>query len=189
MKVDTIAIQAQVMAAVNTTESCRRRTTTGHQRKVSPACQIRLIATKEFSDRFRSGWVLACVLVWLGAIGLTSFLGLLQIGRIGVQGYDRTVISLLNLGQYLVPLLGLLLGHDLIVSENEERTLRLVLAGGVSRTRLLLGKFFGGCLTLIVPLALGFAVAGTVIGLAARDNGFAPFLKIALSGMVLGIMF
>ena len=97
MKVDTIAIQAQVMTAVNTTESCRRRMTTGHQRKVSPACQIRLIATKEFSDRFRSGWVLVCVLVWLGAIGLTSFLGLLQIGRIGVQGYDHTVISLLNL--------------------------------------------------------------------------------------------
>jgi len=89
-----------------------------------------LIAGKEFGDRFRSGWVIACVLVWLGAIGLTSFLGLLQIGRIGVQGYERTVVSLLNLVQYLVPLLGLLLGHDLLVSEVEERTLRLILARG-----------------------------------------------------------
>ncbi len=141
--------------------------------------QVSIIATKEFSDRFRSGWVIACVLVWLGAIGLTSFFGMLRIGQIGVQGYERTVISLLNLVQYVVPLLGLLLGYDLIVGEKEEQTLRLIVAGGVSRTRLVLGKFFGGCLTLAVPLSLGFAVAGTVIGLAARDNGFAPFLKLA----------
>jgi Cu-processing system permease protein len=151
--------------------------------------QIRCIAWKEFGDRFRSGWVIACVLVWLGAIGLTSFFGLLQIGRIGAQGYERTVIGLLNLAQYLVPLLGLLLGHDLIASEIEERTLRLILAGGVSRTRLMLGKFLGGSLTLAVPLVLGFAAAGTVIGMAARDTDFAPFLKLAGSGLVLGILF
>src|SRR5690242_9468691 len=66
--------------------------------------QIHLLAAKEFGDRFRSGWVLACVLVWLGAIGLASFLGLLQMGRIGVQGYERTVMSLLNVVQYLIPL-------------------------------------------------------------------------------------
>ena len=29
--------------------------------------QIRLIALKEFGDRFRSGWVIACIVVWLGA--------------------------------------------------------------------------------------------------------------------------
>jgi Cu-processing system permease protein len=151
--------------------------------------QIRSLAGKEFSDRLRSGWVIACVLVWLGAIGLTSFFGLLQIGRIGVQGYERTVISLLNLVQYLVPLLGLLLGYDLIVSEREEQTLRFVVAGGVSRTRLLLGKFAGGCLTLTVPLALGFGIAGMAIGLAAKDNGFSPFLRLAWSGLGLGILF
>lgn len=151
--------------------------------------QVSIIAAKDFSDRFRSGWVIACVLVWLGAIGLTSFFGMLQIGQIGMQGYQRTVISLLNLVQYVVPLLGLLLGYDLVVSEKEEQTLRMIVAGGISRTRLLLGKFLGGCLTLAVPLTLGFAVAGAVIGLAARDNGFGPFLKLALSGLGLGILF
>ena len=149
---------------------------------------IRLIGQKEFGDRLRSGWVLACILVWLGAIGLTSFLGLLQVGQIGVQGYERTVISLLNLVQYLVPLLGLLLGHDLVVGENEERTLRLVVAGGVSRARLLLGKFLGGVLTLAVPLTLGFTLAGTVIGFAAKDHGIAPFIRLAVSGLALGIL-
>ncbi len=158
-------------------------------RKAGCARQIWILAAKEFSDRLRSGWVIACVLVWLGAIGLTSFFGLLQIGQIGVLGYERTVISLLNLVQYLVPLLGLLLGFDLIVSEKEEQTLRLIVAGGVSPTRLLLGKFLGGCLTLALPLTLGFTIAGTVIGLMARGAGFESFLKLALSGLVLGILF
>jgi Cu-processing system permease protein len=151
--------------------------------------QINLIAWKEFSDRFRSGWVIACVAVWLGAIALTSLFGLVQIGQIGMQGYERTVISLLNLVQYLVPLLALLLGHDLVVSEREERTLPILIASGISRSRLLLGKFFGGCITLAVPLLLGFAIAGTAIGLAAKDSAIKPFLTLAVSGLVLGIVF
>jgi Cu-processing system permease protein len=151
--------------------------------------QIHLIALKEFTDRLQSGWVIACVVVWLGAICLTSFFGLIQIGHIGAQGYERTVISLLNVVQYLVPLLGLLLGHDLIVAENEERTLKLLLASGVSRSRLLLGKFFGGCLCLMVPLITGFLIAGTAVGLAAKDNGIAPFVRLAVSGLGLGVVF
>jgi ABC-type transport system involved in multi-copper enzyme maturation permease subunit len=136
-----------------------------------------------------SGWVIGCAAVWLGAIGLTSLFGLVQIGRIGVQGYERTVVSLLNLVQYLVPLLALLLGHDLVVSEREERTLSLILASGVKRWRVLAGKFIGASLVLAVPLVLGFAISGAAIGLATRDNAFAPFLRLAASGLVLGIVF
>ncbi len=150
---------------------------------------IALIGSREFSDRMRNGWVLACALLWLGAIGLTSVFGLVQIGRIGVQGYERTVVSLLNLVQYVVPLIGLLLGHDLVVREREDRTLNLVLAGGVQRSRVLLGKFLGGALTLMLPLLLGFAIAGTMIKIAAPGDGLTAFLKLAASGIVLGILF
>ena len=151
--------------------------------------QIWNISAKEFSDRLRSGWVIACALVWLGAIALTSLFGLVQIGRIGLQGYDRTVVSLLNLVQYLVPLLGLLLGHDLLVSEREDRTLALVLAGGVTRARALAGKFIGGCFALAFPLALGFVIAGTAIGLSAKDKAVGSFFALAFSGLVLGVVF
>ncbi len=151
--------------------------------------QVLLIAWKEFGDRFGSGWVIACALVWLGAIGFTSLFGLVQIGRIGLQGYERTVASLLNLAQYLVPLLALLLGHDLVVSEREDRTLALILAIGARRGGVLLGKFLGGCLTVAVPLVLGFTIAGAGIGFAAKDDGFGPFLRLAASSLVLGIVF
>lgn len=151
--------------------------------------QLRLVAMKEFADRLQHGWVLACSLVWLGAIALTSLFGLVQIGSIGIQGYERTTASLLSLVQYIVPLLGLLLGHDLIVSEREDKTLALALSGGLSRRKLLGGKFLGGALALAVPLVLGFVVAGALIGLAARDTEVTPFLKLAGSGLLLGLVF
>jgi ABC-type transport system involved in multi-copper enzyme maturation permease subunit len=175
-----------IEAAVPQTKS---KNTTRRSDCISRKAMLSALALKEFGDRFRSGWVIACVVLWIGAISLTSFMGLLQLGRIGPQGYERTVISMLNLAQYLVPLLGLLLGHDLIVSENEERTLRLLLASGVSRPRLLLGKFIGGCLTLAVSLVAGFLIAGAVIGIAAKDAGVAPFLRLAISGLALGVVF
>ncbi len=150
---------------------------------------VLLIAWREFSDRLRNGWVLACAVVWLGAIGLTSLFGLVQVGRIGVQGYERTVVSLLNLVQYLVPLLGLLLGHDVVVGEREDRTLNLILAGGVRRGRLLAGKFLGGALALAVPVVLGFTIAGTIIRMGASGEGLGSFLRLACSGLVLGILF
>jgi Cu-processing system permease protein len=189
MNKDTVAIGSRTLVEVDPIEPCGVKLTAWCARTRSSVFQIVRIVTKEFGDRLRSGWVVVCILVWLGAIGLTSFLGLLQIGQIGVQGYDRTVMSLLNLVQYLVPLLGLLLGHDLLVGEIEERTLRLILAGGVSRARLLVGKFAGGVLSLAVPLMLGFVIAGAGIGLAARDHAIGPFLRLAISGLVLGIIF
>lgn len=151
--------------------------------------QPAIIAFKDLGDRLRSGWVLACVVVWVGAICLTSIFGLVQIGRIGFQGYDRTVLSLLNLVQYLVPLLGLLLGHDAVVTEREERTLALVLASGVSRINYALGKLLGAILTLSVPLVLGFVLAGIAIAAAAGTSELKAFLLLALASLVLGIVF
>jgi Cu-processing system permease protein len=147
------------------------------------------IARKEFGDRFRSGWVIACAAVWLGAICLTSFFGLIQIGQIGVQGYERTVMSLLNLVQYVVPLLALLIGHDLVAAEREERTLALILSTRLTREQFLAGKFLGGMFTISFPLVLGFIISGVVIGLNASASGLLAFVKLALTGLVLGIIF
>ncbi len=155
----------------------------------SAARQVCLLAWKEANDRYRSGWVLISAVVWLGAIGLTSVFGQIQIGRIGIQGYERTAISLLNLAQYFVPLLGLLLGHDLIVGERESGTLALLVASGVPRQRLMLGKYVGAVVTLGFPLVLGFVIAGAAIGGASSAAGSAVFVRLGISAVLLGGVF
>lgn len=147
------------------------------------------IAGKEFRDRLQSGWVVACIIVWLGAISLTSLFGLIQIGRIEFQGYQRTVLSLVNLVQYLVPLLALLLGHDVMVREREERTLALMIASGVSRPEALWGKFLGAALSLIIPLMLGFFSAGVLIAFGAGRQNIGDFVLLTLTSLGLGLVF
>jgi ABC-type transport system involved in multi-copper enzyme maturation permease subunit len=51
------------------------------------------------------------------------------------------------------------------------------------------GKFCGAALTLVVPLIAGFVIAGTLVGVAARDASFAPFLKLSISTIAIGIIF
>lgn len=150
---------------------------------------ILLISAKEFGDRFRNGWVIASAAIWLSAICLTSLFGLIQIGQVGLQGYERTVMSLLNLVQYLVPLLGLLMGHDLLVAECEDRTLCVLLSTGISRAAVIGGKFLGGVLAISLPLVLGFVVSGVVIALNASTSGFIAFTKLACSALLLAITF
>jgi ABC-type Na+ efflux pump permease subunit len=69
-----------------------------------------------------------------------------------------------------------LLGHDLIVSEKEERTLRLLIASGLSRSQLLFGKFLGGCLSVALPLLAGDAETAPSTGVAARGPFHASFI-------------
>lgn len=148
-----------------------------------------IIARKEAGERMRNGWVLAGVVVWLGAICLTSAFGLVQVGRIGFQGYDRTVVSLLNLVQYLVPLLGLLLGHDAVVGEREGRTLPLVLAAGAARRQFALGKLLGAALALSFPLVAGFALSAFLIMAGAGGRDFFSFVRLAGTSLALGLVF
>src|SRR5262249_19752569 len=44
-------------------------------------------------------------------------------------------------------------------------------------------------LTIAVPLLTGFVISGAVIGFAAKDTALAPFVKLAISGLALGVVF
>jgi len=68
----------------------------------------------------------------------------------------------------VISLLALLLTFDTICGENEEGTLRLMLANSVPRDIILVGKWLGGYIALVVPFLIAVAV-GFLLSLSFTD--------------------
>ncbi len=67
--------------------------------------------------------------------------------------------DLIGVAIYVLGLLALLLSFDAISGEREAGTLKLVLSNPVSRANVALGKYLGGTISLLLPLAMGFLLA------------------------------
>ena len=63
----------------------------------------------------------------------------------------------------VMSLLALFLAYDTLSGENERGTLWLILSNAVPRDKLLLGKFIGGLLCLLIPLVMSLALGLIVI--------------------------
>lgn len=128
---------------------------------------VLILLHKELRDALRSRWL------WLFAFtfGVLAFalrtFALTETA--GVLGFSRLVAGLINLTLLLVPLVALTLGAQALAGERERRTLSYLLAQPVSRTEVLLGKYFGLALSLVAALTLGFGVAGLAMGVASVD--------------------
>ena len=131
------------------------------------------IFTKELGDALRSRWLVTYAAAFaVVALGLA----LLQDGGIGVQGFDRTTASLLNLCLLLVPLLALIVGAGAIAGERERGTLATLLSQPLSSTELLVSKYAGLAVALWMAIALGFGVAGVALALVRPVANFGHYL-------------
>jgi ABC-2 type transport system permease protein len=81
----------------------------------------------------------------------------------GDDGADAAPADLTFVVQIVLGLLAILLGADAIPGEAESGLLRTVLANPVPRAHVVLGKYLGALLTLLVPLALGVPPALLVL--------------------------
>jgi len=63
----------------------------------------------------------------------------------------------------LLSLAALIFSYDALCGEKEDGTLKLMLANGVPRTKILLGKVIGGTVTLLVPFLLSLVLGLIVI--------------------------
>ena len=119
------------------------------------------LALKELRDGFRNRWVAAAVIV-LAILALAlSILGSAPTGSVRVSELDIRVISLASLSVYLIPLIALMLSYDALVGEFERGTMMLLLAYPVTRWQIVLGKFLGHVLILLIAILAGYG--GTVV--------------------------
>lgn len=111
--------------------------------------------------------------------------GLAASGRMMVQDFTRTAVSLLSLALYLLPLVGLVLGaHAFGV---EDGGTELLLAQPIGRRTVLLGRAAGLAVALGLISAIGFGLAGAVVLGTAGPAGLPGYLVTAFGSTLVGV--
>jgi len=149
------------------------------------------LALKELRDGFRNRWVAAAIIV-LGILALVlSVLGSAPTGSVRVSELDISVISLASLSVYLIPLIALMLSYDALVGEFERGTMMLLLAYPVTRWQIIMGKFLGHLLILLIAIVVGYG--GIVVALTlftdSSAEGWQAYATMMASPLVLGAVF
>lgn len=147
------------------------------------------IAHKEFSDRLRSRWVLITAVGFTLFSILIAYFGTAPIGVAGFQGFSLTVLSLLSLATYFIPLLALVLGGGVMADERDRGTLDLLLACPVTPGEIVAGKYLGLALALIGATAGGFGAAGAVLVLRMGFAGIGSYVLFTGNAVLLGLVF
>lgn len=106
-------------------------------------------------------------------------------GRVLVQGFTRTGVSLLAISVYLLPLLGLILAANAFGSEDGGS--ELVLAQPVDRAHVLLGRTLGLAGSLVAVAASGFGVAGLLVALQVGVAGLGGYLLVVAGAVCVGL--
>lgn len=154
---------------------------------------IVIIAGKEFRDDFRSRWTIAVAVLFAVLALSISYFGGAAAGKVGFTSFDATLASLTTLAAFVVPLIGLLIAHDMVVGEQDNGTLLLVLSYPISRSELVAGKFLGHCAALATATLVGFGVAVVIIQImqpeARSASAWLSIGNFVLSASMLGASF
>lgn len=132
------------------------------------------------------GWTSAVLFVFSAAI---SYFGLIYRGQMGFQGFGLTIASLMGLSTFLIPLIGLMMGHNAIAGEREAGSLDLLLSLPVPAGAVILGKFIGLAQALGMAIAVGFGATAALVVLFAGPGGLAQYVFFLASSYLLGLAY
>jgi Cu-processing system permease protein len=127
------------------------------------------LAQKELRDGLRNRWIAMTILV-LTVLSLSLyFLGSAAIGTTKADSLVVTLVNLVSLSVYLLPLIALMLSFDALVGEFEQGTMLLLAAYPIARWQIVAGKFLGHMLILLLAILVSFGGVGLVV-LLSSDN-------------------
>ena len=146
------------------------------------------IANKDFADAGRSKmlWALTVLLVLLVA-GVSAIPYLLAEGT--TPTFEQALSFLFTPIALLVPIIGLVVGYQAIVSERETGSIRFLLGLPNTRRDVVLGKVIGRAGVVAVPTLIGFLVGAVVI--AALYDGFivTDYLGLLVFSLIMGLVY
>jgi Cu-processing system permease protein len=152
---------------------------------VTPA--ILICARRERMLAARSRWMQAFASVFAALAVGVALAGYVLTGGYGVQTFERTAASLLQLVVLLVPLTALLMG---VLALGEDRgAAELLYAQPVDRRHVLFGRLLGLLQALVGAQAIGFGLAGAVVFSQAGGEGVADYLVLVGASALLTAVF
>ena len=149
-----------------------------------------ILAQKEVRDGLRNRWVAVSILL-LTALSLAMyFLGSAATGSTKVDSLAITLVNLVSLSVYLLPLIALMLAFDALVGEFERGTMLLLAAYPIARWQIVAGKFLGHMLILLLAILISYGGTVLIITLTIDDvtqNWVAYGLMMASSWLLGGV--
>jgi Cu-processing system permease protein len=128
-----------------------------------------ILAQKELRDGLRNRWVAMSIFV-LTVLSLSLyFLGSAAVGTTGADSLTVTLVNLISLSVYLLPLIAMMLSFDALVGEFERGTMLLLAAYPIARWQIVMGKFVGHMFILL--LAILISCGSVALILAMKGEG------------------
>ena len=145
------------------------------------------IAKKEILDNVRNKWIIVLTIIFASLALVVSYFG--SIFSQGWQNFGATISGMMSLVQFLIPIIGLMLGYAAIIGEIEKGSMSSLLSLPANRLEIILGKFFGLGSILSFTTLIGFGVAGIVIAANVADVNYADYLVFIGATILLGLVF
>lgn len=145
------------------------------------------IAAKEVRNGLSNRWFLLYTALFLILSIAFATLALSGSTLTGQPGFGKTSAGLMNLMLLVVPLIGLTIGAQAIVTDRESRFLDYELALPVRPVEIFLGRYLGAAVSLLLILAFGLGAAGLVLGWRGGTADAGDFLLLVLLTMLLGL--
>lgn len=155
------------------------------RRKTAEALpRVLALASFELRATLRGKMVPAFAVLFAVVAGGLALAGLGGSGQLLVQGFTRTAVSLMTLGYYIMPLLGLLLGA--MAFAGNSAAMEAIAAQPVGVTELVLGRALGLLGAIVLVVVAGFGSATLFIAASAGTTGISGFLLVALGSVLAG---
>ena len=145
------------------------------------------IARQELVINIRNKWTIIFAVVFGVLVVGISYFGIMAEGFSGMQSFERTSASMLNLVLYIVPLVALIMGT--LSFTGDKGSTELLYSQPVARNEVLLGKLMGVFSSIALSTLIGFVLAGGIIVAANGTEGLASYTFFVLLALALSLAF
>ena len=145
------------------------------------------IAKKEIMDNTRNKNIIIVTIAFAVITVLVSYLG--SLNSDSWNDLNSTIQMMMFFIQFMVPIIGLMLGYASVVGEIERGTMSALLAEPATRLEIIIGKFLGLGLVLSTSIFVGLLSAGLIISLNVDTFDFILYLSFVFYTIILGLVF